>query len=115
MDNVYMLTDAAILTKIGEKVKTSRLKQNITQKSLSEAANVSLCTVINLEKGKIGSFDSLLRVLRTLGRLDLIQPAVEEEPLSPNEYFDLVNSSRKLPRRRAQGKISPTKKVESEW
>ena len=39
MDNIYMLTDGAILVKIGERLKSIRLKQNITQQSLSEVIN----------------------------------------------------------------------------
>ena len=66
MENIYMLTDVAILGKIGEKLRSVRLKQNITQQSISEAANVSLSTVKKIEKGEIRSFDSLLRLLRTL-------------------------------------------------
>ena len=65
-----MLTDMVILTRIGEKLKTVRLKQNITQQSLAEAANVSLSTVKKIEKGEIRSFDAFLRILRTLGQLD---------------------------------------------
>ena len=57
MENIYMLTDGAILGKIGERLKSVRLKQNITQQSLSEAANVSLSTVKKIEKGEIRSFD----------------------------------------------------------
>ena len=45
MTDIYVLTDIAILTKIGEKLKAVRLKQNITQQSLAEAANVSLSTI----------------------------------------------------------------------
>ena len=97
MENVYMLTDVTILGKIGEKLKSVRLKQNITQQSLSEAANVSLSTVKKIEKGEIRSFDSLLGLLRTLGKLDVLQPLVEEEQLSPNEYFKWVyEHNRKL-------------------
>ena len=70
MDNIYMLTDMAILVRIGENLKSARLKQNITQQSLSKAANVSLSTIKKIEKGEIRSFDSLLRMLRTLGKLD---------------------------------------------
>ena len=45
MDDVYLLPDAVILGKIGQHLKTVRLKQNITQQSLAEAANVSLSTI----------------------------------------------------------------------
>ena len=115
MENVYMLTDGAILGKIGERLKSVRLKQNITQQSLSEAANVSLSTVKKIEKGEIRSFDSLLRLLRTLGKLDIFQPLVEEEQLSPNEYFQLVQSSKNYQRKRAAGKLNEKHQEESEW
>ncbi len=110
-----MLADGAILEKIGERMKSVRLKQNITQQSLSEAANVSLSTVKKIEKGEIRSFDSLLRLLRTLGKLDILQPLVEEEQLSPNEYFQLMQSSKTLQRKRAIGKPNIKHQEESEW
>lgn len=73
-------------------MKAARLKQNITQPSLADAADISLPSLKKNEKGEIGSFNSLLRVLRTLGKLDVLQPLVEEEQLSPSEYYELVHS-----------------------
>ena len=92
MDNIYMLADSIILNRIGSHLKAVRLRQNITQQSLADAAGVSLSSLKKIEKGEIGSFDSLLRVLRTLGKLDVLQPLVEEEQLSPSEYYELVHS-----------------------
>ena len=110
-----MLADAAICQKIGGKLKQTRLKQNITQQSLAEAANVSLSSIKKIENGEIGSFDSLLRVLRILGMLDVLQPLVEEEQLSPSEYFNLVHSAKAKIRQRAVGKIDKVEKEDSEW
>ena len=115
MEDIYILTDTAILSKIGEKIKAIRLKQNITQQSLSEAANVSLSSIKKMEKGEIRSFDSLLRLLRTLGKLDTLQQLVEEEQISPNEYYNLVQSSKMNKRKRAAGKINTKQMEESEW
>ena len=115
MDDIYMLSDMAILARIGENLKSARLKQNITQQSLSEAANVSLSTVKKIEKGEIRSFDSLLRMLRTLGKLDMLQQLVEEEQLSPSEYYNMVQASKTHQRKRAAGKPTNTKQEESEW
>lgn len=115
MDNIYMLTDTAILTKIGEKLKSIRLKQNITQQSLADAANISLSTLKSIEKGNIRSFDSLLRIMRTLGKLDVLQPLIEEEQMSPSEYYKMVQSSKTMQRKRAVGKLNGNKKEESEW
>jgi transcriptional regulator with XRE-family HTH domain len=115
MTDVYMLTDGAILTKIGEKLKTVRLKQDITQQSLAEAANVSLSTIKKIEKGEIRSFDAFLRMLRTLGKLDALQQLVEEEQLSPSEYYNMVQSSKTHQRKRATGKLNNMKEEKSEW
>ena len=115
MEDVYMLSDSMILTRIGERLKAVRLKQNITQQSLAEESGVSLSSVKKIEKGEIGSFDSLLRVLRTLGKLDVLLPLVEEEQLSPSEYYELVNKASKAQRKRAAGKSVKKDKEEQAW
>ena len=74
--------------RIGEKLKAIRLKRNITQQSLAEAASISLSSVKKVENGEIGSFDTLLRILRMLGMLEAISSLFEEEQLSPNECDD---------------------------
>ncbi len=99
--NIYSLTDTLIQQRIGDKIKTLRLRQNITQVNLASDAQVSLSSVKKIEKGQIGSFDSLIRVLRVLGKLDVLQQLVEEEEMSPNEYYEFVNSTKKKSRQRA--------------
>ena len=91
---IVMITnaDVQIQTKIGEKIKATRLKQNITQESLAESALISRSSVQKVESGEIKSFDTFLRILRTLGMLDEIHHLCKEEELSPSEYYNLVNS-----------------------
>ena len=110
-----MLADEVLQRKIGERLKAVRLKQNITQQALAEESGVSLSSVKKIEKGEIGSFDSLLRVLRTLGKLDVLLPLVEEEQLSPSEYYELVNKASKAQRKRAAGKPVKKDKEEPVW
>ena len=115
MDDIYMLSDTMICERIGGRLKQARLKQNITQQSLAEAAGVSLSSLKKIEKGEIGSFDSLLRVVRTLGLLDVLLPLVEEEQLSPNEYYALVHATQTKTRKRAAKKLHQANKEESSW
>ncbi len=110
-----MMTDTIILSKIGARLRSLRLKQNITQESLSKAANVSLSMVKRVEKGEIRSFDVLIRLLRTLGQLDVFLPLVEEQQLSPSEYYELLNKSESYQRKRASGVIKNAGKEDSEW
>ena len=65
-DNIYMLPDSEIRKRIGKKIKHLRLRQNITQMSLAEQSQISVSSVKKIENGEIGSFDSLMRVLRIL-------------------------------------------------
>lgn len=116
MDDIYTLADTIILNRVGSHLKAVRLRQNITQQSLADAAGISLSTLKKIEKGEIGSFDSLLRVLRTLGKLDVLLPLVEEEQLSPSEYYHLVQSNTaRHQRQRAAGRLNNTDKEESAW
>ncbi len=101
MENIYVLADKTICSKIGEKIRANRLRQNITQQKLAEDSNVALSTLKRIECGQIGSFDSLLRIVRMLHMLDLLQPLTEEEGLTPNEYYDLVFKAQKKKRKRA--------------
>lgn len=115
MDDIYMLSDLMILAKVGDHLKAQRLRQNITQQSLAEAANVSLSVVKKVEKGEIHSFDSFLRILRTLGLLEVLLPLTEERRLSPNEYYELTQKSEVHQRKRASSTISHAGKEVSEW
>lgn len=109
------MSDMAICTKIGDRMRTLRLKQNITQQSLADAANVSLSVVKKVEKGEIRSFDTLLRLLRMLGQLEVLIPLVEEAQLSPNEYYELKHLAGVRQRKRATGKVTLGRKEEAEW
>ena len=104
MDDIYTLSDTQLSKRIGEKLKAIRLKRNITQQSLAEASSISLSSVKKVENGEIGSFDTLLRILRTLGMLESISQLFEEEHLSPSEYYQMVNKAKKQARKRAVGK-----------
>ena len=109
-----MLSDLQLGKRIGEKLKAVRLKRNITQQSLAEASSISLSSLKKIENGEIGTFDSLLGVLRTLGLLESIAALFEEEQMSPSEYYETVNKAKRSTRKRAVGKIK-TDKEESEW
>ena len=117
-ENIYMLPDSEIRRRLGQKIRHLRLRQNSTQTSLAEQAQVSLTTLKRLEKGDISYFDSLMRVLRILGELDVFSPLIKEDEMSPNEYFEFVEASKKKQRKRASGNNKPltqSNTEESEW
>lgn len=115
MDNINMLSDAEITRRISERLKELRLKQNISRRDMSVSSGVSMSSIVRMEDGEIKSFESFLRILRTLGRIDVLLPLLEEEEISPNEYFKLVHSAKTKQRRRASRSKSNNQQEESEW
>lgn len=116
MNDIYLLSDAELTKRIASRLKELRLTQNISRHDLSASSGVSTSTISRMEEGEIRSFDSFLRIIRTLGKIDCLQPLVEEEEISPNEYYRLVHSS-KTKRRKRASKSSGGNKVQeaSEW
>ena len=117
-ENMYMLPDSEIRRRLGQKIRHLRLRQNFTQTSLAEQAQVSLTTLKRTEKGDISYFDSLMRLLRILGELDVFSSLIKEDEMSPNEYFEFVEASKKKQRKRASGnnKTNTQPNIEeSEW
>ena len=117
-ENIYILSDSEIEKRIGEKFRTLRLRQNETQLKMAEESQLSLSTIKKIEKGDIASFDSFLRLLRMVGKLDVLNPLIEDEGLSPTEYYELSLQAKKKERKRAsktQKSDTNNKTEESQW
>lgn len=110
-----MLSDVEITKRISVRLKELRLKQNISRQDLAISSGVSVSSIARMEDGEIKSFDSLLRLLRILGKIEVFQPLVEEEEISPNEYFKLVQSAKQNQRKRASKSNNNIVQEESEW
>lgn len=74
-----------------------------------------MSSIVRMEEGEIKSFESFIRILRTLGKIDILLPLVEEEEISPNEYFKMMQSTQKKTRKRASKSKLATKQEELEW
>jgi transcriptional regulator with XRE-family HTH domain len=81
---------------LGRQLRDLRLRQNVDQRQLAEQAGVALNVVKNLEAGKGATVKSLVKVLRTLGRIDWLDTLVPEVSISP---LQMLKS--KHPRQRA--------------
>jgi transcriptional regulator with XRE-family HTH domain len=80
---------------IGGFIKHHRLKKNRTQSQVSEDAGISRSTLSLLEKGKPVKLNSLIRVLRVLELLYIMDIFKVETEFSPIEYAKLQNKARK--------------------
>lgn len=110
-----MLSDAEITKRISERLKQLRLKHNISRQDLSASSEVSVSSIVRMEDGEIKSFESFLRILRTLGKIEVLLPLLEEEEISPNEYFEMVHSLKTKQRKRASRRVTDNQQDVSEW
>lgn len=77
-------TPEEIEIEFGQQLRDLRLRRNIDQRQLAEQAGVALNAVKNLENGRGATLSSLVKVLRSLGRVDwlgTLAPTVEISPM----------------------------------
>ena len=78
-------SDKAVLDELGARLARTRLEQNVSQEQLASEAGVSKSTVERIESGREVKLTSLVRILRALGRLELLDQLVPEPLPSPIE------------------------------
>lgn len=66
-------TQEEILRELGERLRTQRLAQSLTQKDLAAMAGLALGTVKTLERSGSCSLETLIRVVQVLGLSDELQ------------------------------------------
>ncbi len=76
------MTDDGICREIGDRLRALRLRRNLTQQQVAEAAAVSLNVIKGMERGK-GKLSSLVAVLRELEGLDDLELLLREPEISP--------------------------------
>ena len=93
------MNDPAIMAEIGKRLKTHRLRKNITQKDLAGRSGVSTLSVQNLERGRSVTLTTLISILRALRMLSNLDQFITEPPVSPIELLKLKGKSRQRSRR----------------
>jgi transcriptional regulator with XRE-family HTH domain len=100
-------SDSIVLEEIGRRLARTRLERNLSQEQLAGESGVSKATIERLEAGAPIKSTSLIRVLRSLGRLDALDRLLPEPLPSPVERLRLQG-------RRRQRARSPQKEGEAE-
>lgn len=79
----YPMTDRQIAGVLGQRLKTLRLQQNVSQESLAHSTLLSTNTVKSAEAGKakLTTFIALLRELKALNQIDHFLPEVTMSPI----------------------------------
>jgi len=80
MQNEPLQTTADWERRIGDEVRSLRVRQRLTQAELAERANISLSAVKYLERGRGSSLATLIRIARVLDRTDWLASFAPPEP-----------------------------------
>ena len=99
-----LMTDAAVLAELGQRLARHRLARNWTQAELAAEAGVGQATVQRAERGESVQMTSMIKLLRTLELLAGLDAAVPESIDLP--IAQLEREQRKI-RRRARGRREP--------
>jgi len=107
----YSMSDTALAETIGAYIKQHRLDQNRTQDEVAEQAGISRSTLSLLEKGKTVTVPTLIRVLRVLELLHIMDSFQIHEQVSPLQLARLEQEKRV----RARSKRTSKDNRKSEW
>jgi len=91
----YGMTDAAIASELGKRIKATRLKKKFTQTEVAERAGISVFTVSQIENGKNTSLASLIAVMRVLKLLENFDGLIPEPVISPVELLEANKKKRR--------------------
>ena len=92
------MSDKALGEIIGNFIKHHRLNLNKTQDEVSTAAGISRSTLSLLERGKKVTLSSLIKVLRVLDLLYVMDIFQVSNEISPMEYAKLQKAKRQRAR-----------------
>lgn len=102
--NIEAMTNQSIAIEIGHRIEQMRLEQNITQQQVADEIGLSRVSYRKLVAGA-GKFENIIAVLRTLGRLDLVEQFVPETTFSPMEQLKLKGKQRQRATGTHTGKV----------
>ena len=94
-------TDGEVAKEVGRRLRAYRLQRNLRAAEVAARAGLNRNTIVNAETGANPRLDTIIKILRVLGRLDAFDAFLPAPSLSPLA----VMRSAKKPRQRAR-KIS---------
>lgn len=84
------LTTSDIIRNLGLRFRDYRMRMQLTRKEVSEQSGVGMTTLYKFESGNMTdiSFDTLVRLLRSIGLIGNWEALLPELPESPYLYDD---------------------------
>ena len=104
-------SDSALILRIGNYIKTTRINLNLTQDEVAERAAISRSTLSLLERGENIALLNLIKVMRVLDVLYVLDNFEVSTPISP---IKLAKADAKR-RKRASGTTNNDKTDDLGW
>ena len=96
-------TTGEILQEIGRRVRAFRLQQNKTHADLAREAGIGRATLVRAEAGQNSSLETLVKILRVLGRLDALNDFLQPPLISPLQLAASHGRTRRRARKSTKG------------
>ena len=106
--NIEVLSDQAIMKKIGFFIQQTRIEQNQTQEEVATQAAISRSTLSLMERGDNISLLNLIKILRTLNALYVLKSFEVIEELSPLQLAKKEKNRRKRASKTQEDNLSNT-------
>jgi transcriptional regulator with XRE-family HTH domain len=87
-------TTDEVLRELGDRLRQYRLQQNRTVAALARDAGVGVRTIVRLEAGEHPTLETVIQVLRALGRLDALEAMIPRPTVSPLQLVKLAGKER---------------------
>jgi transcriptional regulator with XRE-family HTH domain len=111
--NWNSISDKALLARLGDFIRETRLSQNKSQQQLADDAGIARSTLTLLEGGAGGTLLSLIQVLRMLDKLHLFKEFDTQTQISPLLLAKQAKSKRQRASR--QGDKNNPSTEENAW
>ncbi len=92
------ITTREALTEVGYRLRQYRLQQNRMRKQVASDAGISIRTLQRAEEGNNPTLETVIRILRALGRLDNLESLLPPPLISPLQLADLGGRERQRAR-----------------
>jgi transcriptional regulator with XRE-family HTH domain len=94
MTSLRSLTTPEILLELGQRVRRTRLLENLSQAELAEEAGLGERTLRKLEQGDGVQLSTLIDLLRALHKLDALDNFLPDPGVSPMELLERAGRQR---------------------
>lgn len=98
MIDLYASTDTRLIELIGAKIRSLRLNRDQSQASLAANSGVAVSVVQRLENGFGCTMTNLIKILRGMQQLEMLDDFFKEAPVSPRMLAKMANVDKKRKR-----------------